>query len=413
MEWGRKVTGFILFIVCIFLLTNQSFYSYINIPDTLTVFESEWSSDDKESVIKNKLQLEENNHIQVDAEDSSAVVKVAALPKKKTSIQTLPDIKVIPGGDSIGVKLQSNGVMIVGFHEVNGEKERYSPAKKAGLKAGDRIIEINGQKVEKPADVIDVLDQSKDTIEMKYKRENEEKKTNVKLYNNRDKNVMGAYIRSAASGVGTLTFYEPNTGKFGALGHVIADATTKKPVVVENGEIVRSSVTSIDRGANGTPGEKQASLSTEKQSLGEVTKNTPFGVFGKLQPGKLKSHGEVEPLPIAFADEVEKGPAEILTVLEGEEIETFDIEIVQTIPQIQAASKGMVIKVTDERLLEKTNGIIQGMSGSPIIQNGKLVGAVTHVFVNDSTSGYGCHIEWMLDEAGIDTLQKERKEAAA
>ncbi|WP_240378075.1 SpoIVB peptidase [Bacillus piscicola] len=413
MEWGRRLTGILLLLLCMTAFTNHTFLTYLNIPETLTVFESEWASG-AENVIKEKLDLGKDATIQLSEENEEikAAVQVASLPKKETKIKTLPDIRVVPGGDSIGVKLQSNGVMIVGFHKVNDGKKRYSPAKEAGLEAGDRIVAVNGKKVSKPEDIIQALKDSSSSITLNIKRDKEEKKKEVKLYENKEGGVLGAYIRNAASGIGTLTFYDSKSGKFGALGHVIADSSTKKPVVVENGEITRSSVSDIDKGANGKPGEKRATLSVNQEKLGKVTKNSPFGVFGELQPNKLsKKSRDVETMPIAFANEVEKGPAEILTVLEDEKIERFDIEIVQSVPQMQAASKGMIIKVTDKELLEKTNGIIQGMSGSPIIQNGKVVGAVTHVFVNDSTSGYACHIEWMLEEAGINTLKEERKKA--
>ena len=144
------------------------------------------------------------------------------------------------------------------------------------------------------------------------------------------------------------------------------------------------------------------------KQLGSITKNSPFGIFGKLNPDLLEENHQ-KPMPIGLSHEVEKGPAHILTVVEGEKVEKFDIEIINTVPQKNPATKGMVIKVTDERLLEKTGGIVQGMSGSPIIQNDKLVGAVTHVFVNDPTSGYGVHIEWMLDEAGINIYNQEKE----
>ncbi|MFB4164610.1 SpoIVB peptidase [Alteribacillus sp. JSM 102045] len=416
MDWGRRLTGILLLLLFTLCITNDTVQTYLNIPDEIIFFDSELENADVKNSIQNKLDLTDAKNVQINEnkEKSTATIKVNALPKKQTSIKTIPDLKMIPGGDSIGVKLQSDGVMVVGFHEVTAENGRISPAKQAGMKAGDRIISINGKKVKDLEDVVQSLKQTdkNDSVTFLVKRENEEKTIKVKMEEGKNGCVIGAYIRNAASGVGTLTFYEPKSGKFGALGHVIADSDTKKPVVVEDGTIVRSSVTSIERGSNGKPGEKQAMLSTGNDILGKVTKNSSFGVFGQLYTNKLlKKPLYSKPLPIAFAHEVKKGPAEILTVLEGEKVEKFDIEIVQSVPQLHPASKGMVIKVTDKELLEKTGGIIQGMSGSPIIQNGKLIGAVTHVFVNDSTSGYASHIEWMLEEAGIDTYVKERKEA--
>lgn len=186
---------------------------------------------------------------------------------------------------------------------------------------------------------------------------------------------------------------------------MISDIDTKKPIVVENGKIVKSTVTSIEKGKNGNPGEKLAHFSGNKEVIGNITLNSPFGVFGKLNKG-IKNGVLDRPMSIALSHEVKEGPAKILTVVEGNKVEEYDIEIVSTVPQKFPATKGMVIKVTDDRLLNKTGGIVQGMSGSPIIQDDKMVGAVTHVFVNDPTSGYGVHIEWMLHEAGINIYEQ-------
>ena len=209
-----------------------------------------------------------------------------------------------------------------------------------------------------------------------------------------------------------MTFYDPKTMKYGALGHVISDMDTKKPIVVQDGQIVRSTVTSIEKGSNGIPGEKLARFSNDREAIGDITRNSPFGIFGKLhkdiQNGKMD-----EALPIALPHEVKEGPAKILTVVDEDKVEEFEVEVVSKIEQKFPATKGMVIKITDPKLLEKTGGIVQGMSGSPIIQDGKIIGAVTHVFVNDPTSGYGVHIEWMLNEAGIDIYNTENEEKAS
>jgi stage IV sporulation protein B len=211
---------------------------------------------------------------------------------------------------------------------------------------------------------------------------------------------LGLYIRDSAAGVGTLTFYAPDQGVYGALGHVITDMDTQTPIVVGSGEILQSSVSSINKSQSGEPGEKRAHFLKEGRTLGSVERNTSFGIFGKMS--QLPEHSfRSEPMSVAFAEEVKEGPAHILTVVDKQKVEKFDIEIVHVSKQSSPATKGMVIKITDPKLLERTGGIVQGMSGSPIIQNGKLVGAVTHVFVNDPSSGYGCFIEWMLQDAGI------------
>ncbi|MFD2704323.1 SpoIVB peptidase [Salibacterium lacus] len=403
MDWGRRAAGLFLLALFAGLLMNDSVQSYLKIPNHITTFEK--AADYIENT--GKMNGEEWNV--TDITPSSAAVQAGSLPAKRTKINKIPELQVIPGGHSIGVKLQSKGVMIIGFHNISSNEKRFSPAEEAGLKAGDQIIEIDGERVQHLEDVVRMVE-SKDEnkIKVKVKREEGTIERNIPLHEGKNGRVMGAYIRNAASGIGTLSFYEPEDGKFGALGHVIADADTNKPISVDNGAVMKSNVTSIERGSDGKPGEKQASLS-EEEPLGTVTKNTSFGVFGTLSPDKIDHRA---PMPVAFADEVKTGPAQILTVLEGDKVEAFDIEIVQSMPQMKAASKGMVIKVKDEELMEKTGGIIQGMSGSPIIQEGKIAGAVTHVFVNDSSSGYACHIEWMLEEAGIDTFQEKRNKAA-
>ena len=186
---------------------------------------------------------------------------------------------------------------------------------------------------------------------------------------------------------------------------------TKKPIIVDDGQIVKSTVTSIEKGSNGNPGEKLARFSSDKEVIGNIKRNSPYGIFGELNRD-IENGVMDEALPIALSHEVKEGPAQILTVVEDDEVKLFDIEIVSTIPQKFPATKGMVIKITDQELLGKTGGIVQGMSGSPIIQDEKVIGAVTHVFVNDPTSGYGVHIEWMLNEAGIDIYEKPQEKAS-
>ncbi|MGY4690230.1 SpoIVB peptidase [Salibacterium sp. K-3] len=404
MERGRKAAGIILLAVFVTILMNDTVQSYLQIPNQVTTFEQ------TDKYIEEEGKIRGSQWEVTEQTPYFAAVKAGTLPAKRINIQKIPELRVIPGGDSIGVKLQSEGAMIVGFHDVSSEKRRFSPAEEAGLQSGDQIIEIDGTKISGLEDVVSIMENTdKDKVKVKVKRKKETYDVTVKLHEGKNGYVMGAYIRNAASGIGTLTFYEPEHGKFGALGHVIADSDTNKPITVENGKIMKSNVTSIQRGIDGNPGEKKASLSRDEKALGNVTKNTSFGVFGKLQPERTANR---EPLPVAFADEVQTGPAKMMTVVEGEKVEAFDIEIVQSIPQMKAASKGMVIKVKDEKLKDKTGGIIQGMSGSPIIQDGKIAGAVTHVFVNDSMSGYACHVEWMLEEAGIDTFRKKREGAA-
>lgn len=309
-----------------------------------------------------------------------------ALPIKKVNVRVFPDVKVIPGGQSIGVKLKSSGVLVVGHHVVNTGKEKKSPAEEADIRVGDYLVQIDHQPIQQVSDVAEAVKKagnSKKPLQIMLIREGKEK--NVKLYPALDQkeNVyrLGLYIRDSAAGVGTLTFYDPKRKVYGALGHVITDMDTGKPIMVGNGKIIHSNVTSIQKGESGEPGEKRAIFFHEDQVLGNITKNTPFGIFGKMNelPGKGL---QTQPISVALAEQVKEGPAQILTVVEGQKVEAFNIQIVHVLRQKFPATKGLIIKVTDSRLLDKTGGIVQGMSGSPIIQDGKLVGAVTHVCVN-------------------------------
>ncbi|WP_107725338.1 SpoIVB peptidase [Desmospora activa] len=325
------------------------------------------------------------------------------LPFKQMMVEVLPDVRVIPGGQSIGVKLKAKGVLVVGHHMVKHAKP--SPGEKADIRMGDMILEMNDKRITSVGEIGPIVDQAGQAgkgIEVLLQRGDEQKRTTLfPERNTRGGNYhIGLYVRDSAAGVGTLTFYDPLKKRYGALGHVITDVDTGKQIQVGGGKIVHSNVTSIQKGANGDPGEKRAIFFKEDQVLGSIVRNTPFGVFGQMEK-KPKQGLYQEPVPVALAEEVQEGPAQILTVVQGQKVERYDIEIVHLIHQKFPATKGMIIKVTDPQLLNQTGGIVQGMSGSPIIQNGKLVGAVTHVFVNDPTSGYGTYIEWMLKDAGV------------
>ncbi|RKD25592.1 SpoIVB peptidase [Ammoniphilus oxalaticus] len=343
-------------------------------------------------------------------------LKVANVPIKTVKVNVLDDFKIYPGGQSIGVQLQTAGVLVVGHHLVDTGGEKASPGETSKIKVGDTILKINGKPIREMKEVGNMVKQAGENnkpLSILVARGGEQLELELTpAYDAKDKAYrMGLYIRDSAAGVGTLTFYDPISKKYGALGHVISDVDTGKPIVVGGGHIIQSRVTSIERGTNGAPGEKFAIFKDENDKLGTITKNSPFGIFGKMT--KYPENNMVkEPLPIALSEQVEEGPAHIYTVVDGQKVEKYEIEIVNVIQQRFPATKGMIIKVTDPKLLEKTGGIVQGMSGSPIIQKGKLVGAVTHVFVNDPTSGYGLFIEWMLHDAGID-LHGNKKELKA
>lgn len=340
-------------------------------------------------------------------------LKLGNIPVKRVKVSVLPDIKVYPGGQSIGVKLNSAGVLVVGHHYIATDDGKVSPGEDAALRVGDLILkidEIELKSLDQIGTIVEKAGEKGSDLNLEVLRGKEKIKLKLTpLFDKKeDKFRLGLYIRNSAAGVGTLTFYHSESGAYGALGHVISDVDTQKPIIVGDGSIVNSSVSSIEKGAKGQPGEKLTHFLNEDQVVGDIKKNTPFGIFGHMKT-KLRNETTEEAIPIGLSEEVERGPAQVYTVVEGQKVEKFDIEIVEIVNQKFPATKGLVIKVTDPVLLEKTGGIVQGMSGSPIIQNGKLVGAVTHVFVNDPTSGYGCFIEWMLQDAGISLMPKENK----
>jgi len=351
------------------------------------------------------------------AGEANLQVKWRNIPLKSVKVNVLPDLRLYPGGQSIGVKLQTAGVLVVGHHLVNNGKEKVSPGEQAGINVGDMIVKINDMYINDMNEVKKLINEAgkKNTAVQLLVVRGKEKLT-LMLHPVRDQKDdeyrMGLYIRDSAAGVGTLTFFDPNTKAYGALGHVISDVDTGQAIVVGDGQIVQASVTSIEKGQSGNPGEKFARFYNESEVLGNITKNTQFGIFGKMKEAPKRSYYN-EPMPIALAEQVEEGPAKILTVVNGQKVEEFDIEIANVVKQHFPATKGMIIKVTDKRLLDKTGGIVQGMSGSPIIQKGKIVGAVTHVFVNDPTSGYGCYIEWMLQDAGINVRPNPSSQSPA
>lgn len=357
----------------------------------------------------------EKNSLTSGFPNQSELFQTAALSTKQVSNSALENIQVYPGGQSIGVKLQTRGVLVVGHHLVKGSDSNASPGEDAKINVGDVILKINGEPVKEMNDIksyVENAGKSKKSLEITLKRGKDTIDTSLQPVLDKQDNEykIGLYIRDSAAGIGTMSFYDPNSKKYGALGHIISDMDTKKPIEIDNGTIVNSSVTSIEKGNNGIPGEKQAKFSAEHDRIGTITKNSPYGIFGVLDE-LIKHEKYNKPLPVASSNEVKEGPAKILTVVKDEKIEEFDIEIVSSVPQKFPATKGMVIQITDPKLLKSTGGIVQGMSGSPIIQDDKIIGAVTHVFVNDPTSGYGVHIEWMLQDAGI-IEQKSRGKAA-
>lgn len=382
---------------------------YLSIPTTLTVYTDQENIElptIHESVEANLtnhdhvVSLKDHHIAPLATGEADVIYTFNQIPMKKVSINVEDRKHLIPGGHSIGVNLKTEGVLVVGYHQLMDE-DAISPAKDAGIKVGDYILSIDGTDINHIEDIEPVLNsagESERKVSVDILRsDNVVSKEIAPEYDEESGSYkMGVYIRDSTSGIGTMTFIDPTNRQYGALGHSIADPDTHQSIQVKTGQIMPSTITSILKGEKTKPGEKKASFSDD-DVMGDIDINSSYGVFGTLDV-LLDNALFKEPLPITKPDEVKEGPAELLTVIDDETIERFDIEIINNIDQDQPATKGMIIKVTDERLLDQTGGIVQGMSGSPIIQNDHIVGAVTHVFVNDPSSGYGIHIEWMLHE---------------
>lgn len=334
------------------------------------------------------------------------------IPLRQLVVQVVPPVEVVPGGQSIGVLLHARGVIVVGQAPVTDENgSRVNPSARAGISQGDVILSINGQPVNGDRHTREEIDRLGSTgepimLEVKHGGKTFETRVEPILCPDTGRYRIGLFVRDSAAGVGTLTFYHPQSRSYGALGHLITDMTTAERIDLADGRIVSASVQGIHRGEKGHPGEKLGQFSADGRLTGNIEKNTLCGIFGHLDQAPSGSYYQ-EPIPLALSHQIRRGPAEILTVLQGSRVERFKIEIQEVMPQGKQDGKGMVIRITDTRLLNRTGGIIQGMSGSPIIQGGKLVGAVTHVFINDPARGYGVIAEWMLEEAGILSFLQE------
>jgi len=329
-----------------------------------------------------------------------------ALVSKSTYVKDNSEIMVYPGGQPIGVKLNIKGVLVVALSDIDSNNGKVpSPAANAGVQIGDSIIKINDVEINHAEDVTRFVNMEKNSdISLKVQRKNNSNIIDIKVkpaVDSKDgKRKIGLWVRDSTAGVGTLTFYDDKSKKFAALGHPITDADTGTILSVNNGVIVSSNIISIKKGTRGNPGELRGLFMDESKVKGEIIKNTECGIFGNGNKSLVNNKFN-KPMEIGLRNEIKEGRAEILTTINGLEPELFEIEIQKLLPQSTSGSKSMVIKITDSRLLEKTGGIVQGMSGSPIIQNNKIIGAVTHVLINKPDMGYGIYIEWMLKDAGI------------
>lgn len=314
---------------------------------------------------------------------------------KDVSVNVIPKTSVVPIGKAIGMKLYTDGVLVVGMSEIEGKR----PYENTGIQEGDRIIQINENDIRNTAELMKEVNDSKGSkINIKYIHEEETITTSMKPVKNGEEGYkLGLWVRDAAAGVGTLTFYEPDTKMFATLGHGILDVDTSDLIKIANGELVTTNILNIQKGEKGKPGEIRGTIESG-YTLGRITKNTAFGVYGMLDAPSYLSISAKDAIEVASREEIKAGSAQIICELENGKTQYFNIEIQKIFTGNNEDNKSMLLKVTDEELLEKTGGIIQGMSGAPIVQDGKFIGAVTHVLVNDPSQGYGVFADIMLKQ---------------
>ncbi len=331
---------------------------------------------------------------------AGAALELARPEAVAASAQAQVGSQVIPLGRAVGIKLFSDGVLVVGLSSLDTPEGPASPGRTCGLKAGDVITHLDGGEVDTIEEVQDHLAQhpgERVTLQVQRGKESvqltaQAVKTTAGVYQ------LGVWLRDSMAGIGTVTFYDPSSGVFAALGHGINDVDTARLMPLETGSILGATVSDVKKGAAGAPGELHGDFDLTAD-LGDLYANTEQGIFGYLEDETLVPEEGASPVPVAQRGEVQTGKATILSNIAGDAVEEYEVEITHLYPESAGESRNLMLQVTDPRLLEATGGIVQGMSGSPILQNGKLVGAVTHVLVNDPTRGYGILAENMIKTA--------------
>lgn len=319
---------------------------------------------------------------------------------KTVTTSEIKNRKVIPLGNISGLKLYTKGVLVVGTNEVEGEdKKIYKPYEDAGIAQGDSITKINNEEIDSTKKLLKCISKNKNKeIDVTYLKNGKEIKNTIKpVKTGKNTYKLGIWVRDSSAGIGTLTFYDKLTNSIVSLGHGIQDIDTGEMVDISAGEFAKGRIQKIQKGKKNIPGKLEGSIE-EDTFIGNIYSNTKFGVFGHLKNNKDLTYNNYDEIDIGLRDEIKEGNATIRCMLNNGEISEYNIKIEKVFKKNNSDNKSMIVKVTDKELLEKTGGIIQGMSGSPIIQNGKLIGALTHVLVSDPTTGYGVFADLMVKE---------------
>ncbi len=319
---------------------------------------------------------------------------------KNVTIDTLENVEVVPIGKIIGMKLYTNGVLIVGMSQIeNADKQYVSPFVNCDIQEGDTIIKVNDKEIDNIGNLQEVVnDCNGENVLLTLIRNGSIVTSNITpVQTEDDEYKLGLWVKDAATGVGTMTYYEKNTGSFAALGHGIMDSDTEQLIDIESGEIVTSQVMSITKADINSPGEIRGTIMNQK-TIGEVEKNTQFGIYGKLDNLTTLNIDTNKSMPVALRSEIKVGDATLLCSLDGKTTQEYKIKIEKIFTNNNYDNKSMLIRVVDDALIQNTGGIIRGLSGSPIVQNGKFVGAVTNVLVSNPEIGYAIFGDMMIKE---------------
>ncbi|MFU7514778.1 SpoIVB peptidase [Clostridium sp. HCS.1] len=389
----KKIKYVAMIITPMFILSLFTYFYLFNIPKRIYI------NEDAESIkVSNNIFIKDSKIVK----DKLELKLLGLIPIKSVSVSKVKDLEVYPGGLNVGIKISTKGVLVVGHSDIDSiEGKVESPAKASGIELGDIITRINGKEIENSRDLSQKISKLEtENIWVEYLRNGINNKKEVHLEKENNEYKLGLWVRDSTAGIGTLTFYDKKSNLFGALGHPITDGDTNKPFNIKEGNLLNSSVISIKKGEKGAPGELKGLFVNERENIGKIDKNTESGIFGVGSDNLINSVYN-KPIKVGFRSEIKEGPAKIITTIDENGPKAYDIEILKLLSQEEPGAKSMIIKVVDPELLEKTGGIVQGMSGSPIIQDDKLIGAVTHVLINKPDVGYGIYIEWMLKDAGI------------
>ena len=394
-----KTTATAMSIVALLLIGVLIYYT-CTLPDTFYVSDGTSFSISSDSLLE-CVSINQGSETEVmksiSLNSASSIKLMGIFPIKTVQLQNQPKQYLVPGGSPFGIKLLTEGVMVVGLSEINTPYGLSCPAKDAGFQLGDIITTINSEPALENGSVSKFIENSDGkSLEFEISRNGEKKTLTLTPVFCTDTNSYksGIWVRDSTAGIGTVTYYNPDTGAFAGLGHAVCDIDTGTILPILSGDVGPVSISGVIKGYSGTPGELIGNF-TSNDTVGTILYNTDAGVFGTLNSAPT----DFEKIPIAYKQEIEVGPATIYSTIEGDLPKEYEILIEKIDLDSNSLTKNMVIRVVDEKLLSASGGIVQGMSGSPIIQNGKLIGAVTHVFVNNPTLGYGIFCENMIDSS--------------